>query len=433
MSVDAPSPARRRGQAATSGRGTNENRLPIDLGVTFRDNRNRPVHSWYPYVEGFSAAYVEGVLAPYNGHNVAVYDPFGGSGTLQSTASWLGINSFYSEVNPFMRFVAEAKVNATLKAAQNKDVFRCAAKEFLDMLSEKELAHRGRSVDLSQYYSAFPGRDFFEEEHIRQLLAACDAARLIGSDYAWVRQLLLLACAANAVHSSNMTRRADLRRRRQNEYINRKVDVARFISDTVQAMLDDVEQVPFGAVASHYVSDDCRDLPSRYIDCFDIAITSPPYLNGTNYFRNTKIELWLLGFLSHESELPKFCREAITAGINNVSGNKALDHHFDVVEDVATKLDDVAPDRRIPKLVRHYFSDMYEVLTSVRSSLRLGGRFILDIGDSKFYGVHVPVDRILVELGKQVGFQLHQDVVIARRHSRDKTPLVQVELEFRKA
>ena len=32
-------------------------------------------------------------------------------------------------------------------------------------------------------------------------------------------------------------------------------------------------------------------------------ITSPPYLNGTNYFRNTKIELWFLRYLQYENDL----------------------------------------------------------------------------------------------------------------------------------
>jgi hypothetical protein len=46
-----------------------------------------------------------------------------------------------------------------------------------------------------------------------------------------------------------------------------------------------------------------------------MAVTSPPYLNGTNYFRNTKIELWLLGFIENEQELKNLRREAISAGL----------------------------------------------------------------------------------------------------------------------
>ena len=38
------------------------------------------------------------------------------------------------------------------------------------------------------------------------------------------------------------------------------------------------------------------------------VITSPPYLNGTNYFRNTKIELWFLRALHDEVGLERVPR-----------------------------------------------------------------------------------------------------------------------------
>jgi hypothetical protein len=44
--------------------------------------------------------------------------------------------------------------------------------------------------------------------------------------------------------------------------------------------------------------------------------------------------------------------------------------------------------------------------------------------------VHVPTDRILAEIGTQAGFRLKSRRVLAKRFSRDKTPLVQVELTF---
>ena len=35
----------------------------------------------------------------------------------------------------------------------------------------------------------------------------------------------------------------------------------------------------------------------NYENKVDVIVTSPPYLNGTNYIRNTKLELWFLGYL----------------------------------------------------------------------------------------------------------------------------------------
>src|SRR5579871_5912815 len=76
------------------------------VGITFRDSKRTAFHRWYPYVQGFSAEYVREVLARF-GAVKHVYDPFGGAGTTQLEASIQGIASSYSEINPFMRFVAE--------------------------------------------------------------------------------------------------------------------------------------------------------------------------------------------------------------------------------------------------------------------------------------------------------------------------------------
>lgn len=400
------------------------------LGVTFRDSLRQRVFGWYPYVEGFSATYTRDAILRYQPKTV--YDPFGGSGTTQLAAACLGVPSFYSEVNPFMCFVAEAKVNAARWARSNLATFRKACERFTAYLGSKTFARDAEHVDLSGYEAAFPERDFFEEQHIRELLAAVQLVKKAHAGSTELRNLLLLACAANAVRSSNMTRRADLRRRRPDEYKNRVVDVAEYLTETVNRYAEDVEHLPSVLAPMVRASDDARALPEEYGNAFDFALTSPPYLNGTNYFRNTKIELWLLEFIKTEDELGSFRKRAISAGINNVTKGRATDYTFDRVEEVVERLNATDGDKRIPLLVRQYFSDMHELFLAVHRGLTPDGLFLLDIGDSKFYGVHVPTDQLLVEAARRAGLTLEHRHVLARRHSRDKSELVQVELVFRK-
>lgn len=405
-------------------------RTKLNLGLTFQETKTLPVHGWYPYVEGFNAPYVERAISR-DGQPSSVYDPFGGAGTTMLTASSLGLPSFYSEINPFMAFVANTKVNSAAWARSHLELTQEKFTEYLTRL-DREMPKWARRADLSSYAEAFPERDFFEEEHLRDLLGARNLVEDVVGDHAQLADLLRLACAANAVHSSNMTRRADLRRRRSDEYKNRVVKVGHFVGESVRRMLADIAGLPPTMAPSHHVSDDCRALPPDMLSMIDLAITSPPYLNGTNYFRNTKIELWLLGFLKTEEQLSDYRARAIAAGINNVSRSRPEPRRFDFVEDVATKLDECAGDRRIPALVRHYFSDMDDVVRSVYRVLRPGGRFVLDIGDSQYYGVHVPTDTILERLGEGIGFSVPETTVLARRHSRDKSPLVQREIVFQK-
>lgn len=405
----------------------------IDLGdaargVTFQESKRLPVHGWYPYVEGFSAPYVRDVFKRF-GTPSSVYDPFGGAGTTQLSASTAGVASWYSEINPFMAFVAKTKVEASRLTRARLSETEDLLGEFVDRLGT-ELGNWAAKADLSSYVKAFPERDFFEEKHIRDLLGALALAQQVAGGNEQVHALLRLACASNAVHCSNMTRRADLRRRRPDEYKTRVVDVQVMVGTTVQRMAGDLGRHPIDAAPTTFASADCRQVPDEFSDRFPLAITSPPYLNGTNYFRNTKIELWLLGFINSELDLASFRSQAIAAGINNVTKRRPSRRTFAEVEEIGQKLDEQAADKRIPLLIRQYFSDMTEVLESVCRILQPGGRFVFDIGDSKFYGVHVPTDVLLEKIAGEVGFTVESSSILAKRYSRDKTELVQRELVF---
>lgn len=402
----------------------------LELGVTFKDSMKQGAFGWYPYVEGFSAKYITGILDRFQPGNV--YDPFGGSGTTCLAASRLGMQSYYSEINPFMAFVTETKVNSSIWASSNQNFFHDVCKDFIGKIRSKDFEKMVRKVDISSYEQAFPNRDFFELTDVRELLCARNIALEYESVHPHAKNLLLLACAANTVKSSNMTRRADLRRRRPDEYKNRVVDVKAFVADSVIRMCSDVAAMPNKLVSTVMVSANAMSISDDFESRFEFALTSPPYLNGTNYFRNTKIELWLAGFISSEKDLSGFNRQAITAGISNVTKNKPDDLIFPAVELVVNELLAVATDSRIPRLVRHYFSDMYMMFSQVLKGLVPGGKFVLDIGDSKFYGVHVKTDILLVDVAKAAGFNVDAECVIARRHSRDKSELKQVEIVFSK-
>jgi hypothetical protein len=401
------------------------------LGVTFRDSKRSAFHRWYPYVQGFSAGYVREVLTRF-GPTHHIYDPFGGAGTTQLEASIKGIASSYSEINPFMRFVAETKINSSIWARGNFLRFEETCHQYLRRLERRTLRQYARNLSLKRYQHAFEDRDFFEEEHLRDLLAARELAIETAGNSAESKSLLLLAVAANVVHASNMTRRADLRRRRTDEYKNRVVDVSAYVSKTVTEILNDLASSVGPKVETECVCESAKDVGTRISEAFDLSVTSPPYLNGTNYCRNTKLELWFLGWLADEGELRKLRDTAIAAGINNVTRTRKPLTCFDSVEAVAARLDTKAEDKRIPALVRSYFSDMSDVFASVMGSLKPGSRFVVDIGDSRFYGVNVPTDSLLLEVAEKVGFRVESHRLLARRYSYDKTELKQVELVFRK-
>ncbi|MBG2992197.1 restriction endonuclease [Proteus mirabilis] len=402
-----------------------------NIGVTFSDSLRKGLYGWYPYVEGFSANYARDAILRNKNNIRNVYDPFGGSGTTQLAAAQLGLDAFYSELNPFMNEVTISKIVSSAWIKNNFSVSDKIFDAFLNEINSDDFKIKSNEVKLLDYYQAFPNRNFFEEQHIKEILYALNVGKYLSNGYEHIERVIKVACIANAISCSNMTRRADLRRRRPDEYKNRIVNVPLAISSSLKRMREDIVNMSFNNPSLTLVNDDARKLPEKYHNYFDFVLTSPPYLNGTNYFRNTKIELWLYSFISNEKELRAYRDKTVTGGINDVSKNPNY-HKFDSVEKIASLLDVSATDKRIPTMVRHYFSDMYEVLVNIYNGLVNGGDLLLDIGDSKFYGVHVPTNSLLIDVAESIGFKTISENVLAQRLSRDKTKLIQVEILLRK-
>lgn len=394
------------------------NALVKEKGGTFSLNKTEPIHRWYSYVEGYSSCLIIEelkTLLALKPNVETIYDPFCGTGTTALVASAHGIKSFYSESNPFMQTVIETKVNGV----QSLDANAVTAKliEYLASINDIK----------TKKYSSWNGFEkFFGETQLNELLTIKDL--ISQEDNESVNSILALALSSIVVKVSKMTRRGDLRYATVKEY--REESVLECFADKLNEMIFDIQHhktiVKCGTTK---VSDDARD--NDYVDAFDCVITSPPYLNGTNYIRNTKLELKLNDFILSESDLPSFHSKGIVAGINNVSKRTATDTVLPVVEPYLEQLQPVSYDERIPKMVAGYFRDMDIVIQKLSTSIKSGGLFTMDIGDSQFAGVHIPTHQILSIICAQYGFILYDEEVLRERRSKNGEVLTQRLLRYR--
>lgn len=391
------------------------------LGV-FDDNRQKPIHRWYPFVEGYSAELVARALDDLPATGVLL-DPFGGSGTTALTAALAGRDSLFCEINPYLAWVADVKVNRSRRAHST------GGDEDLRALAEALATWCPDAGGPHPLIDADTRRGFFPEGVAETVVASLRLAeKLCGPDAV---EIAKLAIATALIPASNMIRRTDLRKRRPGDpppqpFMPRVIE-------NLFAMADDLGEV--GADlngTTTRVVDDARQLPPLYVPV-DLVVTSPPYLNGTNYCRNTKLELLALGLVAGESELADLRLGSIAAGINNISRRRSSPDVIPSVEVVATALDEVAYDSRIPSMVRMYFSDMLRVFDAVRSASRPGTRWLLDIGDSKFSGVHVPTHELLCDVASMARWTHVSTETIRTRRSYDGSQLTQVLLELRAA
>lgn len=387
-------------------------------GGTFILNKYEPIHRWYSYIEGYSSCLISAEfqkLLTINPNIKTVYDPFCGTGTTALVASQKNILSYYSESNPFMRSVIETKINLVREACQTTTTKEL--RRYIDIIPFYQ-------SEVDAYWGGF--EKFFDAHQLSEILIIKDLIQKESN--ALVKQFLSLALSSIIVKVSKMIRRGDLRYATEKEY--QFIDVRQCFIAKLLEIIDDIncygEQLLQGTIK---VSDDARN--NEYLDEFDCVITSPPYLNGTNYIRNTKLELKLNDFISSESDMSVFHSKGIVAGINNVSKRTETTVVLPLVQQYIDALKPVAYDERIAKMVNGYFNDMDIVIRKLSCSIKCGGLFTMDIGDSQFAGVHIPTHQILADICKEYGFTLFDDEILRQRKSKNGMVLSQRLLRFR--
>ena len=394
------------------------NALIREKGGTFSLNKNEPIHRWYSYIEGYSSCLIAEelkMLLSLQPDIKTIYDPFCGTGTTSLVAATHGIKSFYSESNPFMQSVIETKINCVRNLDQDTVIPKLI--EYLTLIN---------TIRVENHSSWNGFEKFFGEKQLNELLTI--KGLIFKEDNESVKNTLALALSSIVVKVSKMTRRGDLRYATEKEY--REENVLECFSDKLNEIIFDIQHhKSIIKCETIKVSDDARD--NDYVNAFNCVITSPPYLNGTNYIRNTKLELKLNDFITSESDLPSFHSKGIIAGINNVSKRTVIDTILPVVEPYLEQLQPVSYDDRIPKMVAGYFRDMDTVIQKLSESVKPGGLFIMDIGDSQFAGVHIPTHQILSNICGQYGFSLYDEEILRKRRSKNGMILTQRLLRYR--
>src|SRR5207245_1721563 len=100
--------------------------------------------------------------------------------------------------------------------------------------------------------------------------------------------------------------------------------------------------------------------------------------NGTNYARNTKLELWIFDFIATASDLAVLHRAAVSAGINSARSDESILTGDRELDRLLSALERNAYDSRIPRMVAGYFRDMAEALRATSEALSPGGFMYLD-------------------------------------------------------
>lgn len=389
------------------------------IHTTFRGGIGDPLHNWYPYLEGYSPDFVTAIIDRYLSTAKSIYDPFSGSGTTPIAVALRGISASYSEVNPVMQIVSEAKISARqLSATHHLEVI-----SNLNKISENlEQLVEGLPVDTlldTTYKACFGNSKFFDEATYNDVLKLRTYADILGATSPTTAKFFTVAILRALVPASLLQRSGDLRYKTAKEIANKKVSLIPEIKKNITMMAQDLEKVNSIDVKPILLTENAKNIGKLPKLNIDGVVTSPPYLNGTNYFRNTKVELWFIRGISEAKDLTAYRARAVTAGINDVTNRYKIEKLSDNLQNLVSELETKSYDQRIAKMVHYYFIDMIKIFKGLTKHLTKGAVVAIDIGDSIYSNVHVPTDAILKELLTGIGYELVEDVTLRKRTSRN--------------
>jgi len=377
--------------------------------IQFTPNSNEHIHRWAPYVQGFSAVFVQNLLDEYSTiyYNPVILDPFAGCGTVLVQAKLNGYKSVGTELNPLLQFISDTKVNCW-------DV----SPDYL--LSMYKKIPRDKTRPAPSFLKSNSQFRLPVLRNLETIKGGIDSIPVRNEKQKSAKSLLKLAFSSILVDCSNLKRSPCL------GYVkNKVVDVSTpfvLFKQKVQEIADDLCHIQF----KHK---DCIHTESRVIcsnamnfkhrNRFDLAITSPPYMNGLDYVMNYKIEMGWLGFVQSQKDLKKIKDDMVVC--DNVS--KGLIRNFydspstytndwieQIKDDIESNIVRRGTYRRqdMPYIVHKYFDDLYRVMQNVVSSLKCGGRFILVVGDSLIADVYVPTDLLITKIGLDLGLKIEK-------------------------
>ena len=400
------------------------------IHVTFKGGKENPLHNWYSFLEGYSPEFVEYILDNYAKNANTIYDPFAGTGVTPLVSAKRGLSTYYSEINPLLQFLVKTKVNASSLSEKNRVKIMDALRK---IQSELETLMRDTNPDSAlhnTYNLTFGKSKFFDDKTFNLVLRARAIVDEISYSSQIVSDIFLVAILNSLIPASLLQRAGDLRYKNEKE-LERKADFIKIIEQNLEKIIEDIKQIEPLPVTPILITENAKlvdKLPKLKIDA---VITSPPYLNGTNYFRNTKVELWFLRSIKTQDDLAGFRRATVTAGINDVSQKKQLEFITPKIQKVVENLKEKTYDQRIPKMVADYFQDIARIFDGLKTYLNKKADIAIDIGDSIYAGVKVPTDELFIDVLEQLGYEFKQTIMLRKRISRNGEVLKQVLLIFK--
>jgi len=348
-----------------------------------------------------------------------VFDHFLGTGTTCLAAMSKGYDSVGIEAHDFVSIVASTKLSWT-------DYDINSMRDWLWKIGEKmslTSVEKSSLKDLETIPELV--KKCYSEDNLRNLLKIKHAIRVSVKDLLSKKLLNLALTATLRTASHAGTGWPYVAPTKHGSKKKEKSGVDEF-QKHVTMMLNDIQEVRSQVSSpgeATVIEGDSR-VKQDQIKKESVAITicSPPYLNNYDYADRTRLETYFFGHVTSWSEITKKYRSKLMTAATTQTKRTDVDPKKCLSDDFWSKAPELAKEItqyvielsevRLTKggkksydvMTAEYFEHMLQIIEQVRDYSMPGAPFILVLGDSAPYGVHIKTETIIGELGKALGF-----------------------------
>ena len=389
--------------------------------TAFTKNREEPIHSWVPWIAGFSASFVGEILDRELGRasKLTVLDPFAGVGTTLVEGIRRECDVLGFEINPYAALACQVKLEVLY---HDPAVIRQAAERI-----EFELRSRlrgGGDKPNSQPPPGFHTRDpFFSPRVQLQVLFAKDF--IAEEKEVWLRRLICLALGAVMVGVSNYTYEPSLGRRAAvGKNVIADADLPRILRDKLLRMAHDIEAWQIGSgkarrrprrrvLNESYLTGATSRLAEASVD---VLVSSPPYLNNYHYVRNTRPQMFWLDFVSQAADLGQLETSSFGKFWQTVRAEPQIPLAFSYpeLEGRLAELRSLHPEKRVyggagwANYAVTYFNDCARFCEATARVMAPGGLVVIVIGNNILQGVEFKTDEFFAHIAERYGFEVQE-------------------------
>jgi hypothetical protein len=388
---------------------------------TFKYNRDAGRHGWLRLTPAYSVKLVEEILenAPYGSR---ILDPFAGTATTPLCAVYRDFPAVGIELNPFLVWFAQAKTDIYDETAIRE--VAAAGSQIVEILSKEKTP----SCTLPPIHNIERWWNPAELEFLCRLKTCItDQFRQPSPT-----KTLLLVCFCRLVimlsnaafNHQSMSFKDEAAGSQQLELIPSKPDLGSVFLKELDRVLEGARQNP--PLKPDMIQGDARNLQKVTNQRYDLLITSPPYPNRISYIRELRPYMYWLEYLTNGREAGDLDWQAIGGTWGGATSRLAdwqrnpdgfyPDYLSSLLNAVAHA--DNKNGKLLSNYIAKYFEDIWLHLQGVCGVMSPGGRVHYIVGNSTFYNILLPVEKIYKDMLQTLGFTEVAIKTLRKRNSK---------------